>query len=263
MPKILVEVKDVRVRSNFSAVMWGFMAGNDHITGDIVIQNNNGSELDRFEVSVSYALGGLAGGMDSSRMGWLYETFAEETVKELTKNSPQPIVHTAPKTEPLGKYKDKENELEVASPVPVGSKINANNDTYFKIGDLAFLEFIDGETKVITIIEINDDFVAGYYDYEDGKHQIKDVWDRSNIVSMKRVRATKATRISEPAQPKPEDIFKSGDVIILEFKNGSTKEIILTHMNDRLIAGHYQYDRGHTTPVNYDRRDVRRISYAK
>ena len=119
LPQILVEVKEVRVRSNFSAVMWGFMAGNDHITGDIVIQDNNGSELDRFEVSVSYALGGLAGGMDSARMGWLYETFAEETVKELTKNSSQPIVYTAPKSEPLDKYKAKETELEIASLVPV------------------------------------------------------------------------------------------------------------------------------------------------
>ena len=262
LPQILVEIKDVRVRSNFSAVMWGVMAGNDHITGDIVIQNNNGSELDRFEVSVSYALGGLAGGMDSARMGWLYETFAEETVKELAKNSPQPIVYTAPKSEPLSKYKAKENELEVASPVPAGSRTNDNDDINFNVGDLAFLEFVDGETKVITITEINDDFVAGYYDYEDGKYQIPDEWDRSNIVSIKRARAIQNTRISEPTQPKPEDIFKNGDVIILEFNNGNTREIILTHMNDRLIAGHIQYDRGHTTPVNYDRRNVRRVSYA-
>lgn len=87
LPRLVVEVKDIRVRSNFSAVMWGFMAGNDHITGDIVIKDPLGAEMDRFEVSASYALGGLAGGMDSARMGWLYETFAEETVKELTKNT--------------------------------------------------------------------------------------------------------------------------------------------------------------------------------
>ncbi len=85
LPSLVVEVKEIRVRSNFSAIMWGFMAGNDHITGDIVIKDKNDLELDRFEVSASYALGGLGGGQDSARMDWLYEAFSEETVKELTK----------------------------------------------------------------------------------------------------------------------------------------------------------------------------------
>ena len=76
-------VKDMRVRSNFSAIAFGFMAGADSVTGDIVLKDSLGSELDRFEVSVSYALGGLGGGQDEARMGWLYEKFAEETVNEL------------------------------------------------------------------------------------------------------------------------------------------------------------------------------------
>ncbi|MBI5097388.1 MAG: DUF4410 domain-containing protein [Nitrospirae bacterium] len=84
-PTLEIRVKDMRVRSNFSAVMFGFMAGADSITGDIIVKNPTGQEIDKFEVSVSYALGGLAGGEDSARMGWLYEKFAEETVKELTK----------------------------------------------------------------------------------------------------------------------------------------------------------------------------------
>lgn len=84
-PNLEIQVKDMRVRSNFSAVMWGFMAGSDSIAGDIVLSDPAGEPLDRFEVSVSYALGGLAGGQDDARMGWLYEKFAEETVKELTK----------------------------------------------------------------------------------------------------------------------------------------------------------------------------------
>jgi len=84
-PRLEIEVKDIRVRSNFSAVMWGFMAGADSIRADIIIRDQNGKELDRFEVSVSYALGGIAGGQDDARMGWLYEKFAEETVKEFTK----------------------------------------------------------------------------------------------------------------------------------------------------------------------------------
>ncbi len=86
-PSLEVQVKDVRIRSNFSAVMWGFMAGADLIKADIVLRDQNGKEMDRFEVSVTYALGGLAGGQDDARMGWLYETFAEETIKELTGSS--------------------------------------------------------------------------------------------------------------------------------------------------------------------------------
>lgn len=88
LPKVEVVVKDMRVRSNFSAVMWGFMAGADSIRGDIVLTDPSGKELDRFEVSASYALGGLAGGQDTARMGWLYETFAEEVIKELAKQQP-------------------------------------------------------------------------------------------------------------------------------------------------------------------------------
>ncbi len=84
-PDLEIRVKDIRVRSNFSAVMWGFMAGADSVAADIVLKDLAGKELDRFEVSASYALGGFAGGQDSARMGWLYEKFAEETVKELTK----------------------------------------------------------------------------------------------------------------------------------------------------------------------------------
>ncbi len=85
LPRLEVVIRDMRVRSNFSAIMWGFMAGADSIQGDIVLSDAAGREIDRFEVSASYALGGIAGGQDSTRMSWLYEKFAEETVKELTK----------------------------------------------------------------------------------------------------------------------------------------------------------------------------------
>jgi hypothetical protein len=84
LPRIEIVVTDMRVRSNFSAVMWGAMAGADSIKGDIVMKDLTGKELDRFHVSASYALGGLAGGQDSARMDWLYEAFAKETLKELT-----------------------------------------------------------------------------------------------------------------------------------------------------------------------------------
>lgn len=87
-------------------------------------------------------------------------------------------------------------------------------------------------------------------------------WCEENKTQEKSL-ATQKTNIGEPTQPKSKDTFRPGDVILLEFKNGDTREIILTHMNDRLIAGHYQFTRGKTTPVNYDRRDIRRISPTK
>jgi len=84
LASIEIVVTDIRVRSNFSAVMWGFMAGADKIDGDIVVRDPSGNERDRFKVSTSYALGGFAGGQDSARMDWLYEAFAKETIKEVT-----------------------------------------------------------------------------------------------------------------------------------------------------------------------------------
>jgi len=79
-----IVVKDMRVRSNFSAIMFGFMAGNDNITGDVILRDVSGKELNRFEVSASYALGGLAGGQDGARMSWLYEKFATHAVENLS-----------------------------------------------------------------------------------------------------------------------------------------------------------------------------------
>jgi len=84
LPSILVEVKSMRVRSSFSAIMLGIMAGTDSITGDIVLKDVSGKEVDRFEVSASYGLGGFGGGQDDVRMGWLYEQFAKEVISEIT-----------------------------------------------------------------------------------------------------------------------------------------------------------------------------------
>ena len=84
LPVVEIVVTSVRVRSNFSAVMWGAMAGADNISGDIVIRDVAGEQLDSFHVSASYALGGLAGGQDNARMGWLYEAFAKRAVEEIT-----------------------------------------------------------------------------------------------------------------------------------------------------------------------------------
>jgi hypothetical protein len=78
-----VTVKDIRVRSTFSAVMWGFMAGDDHLRGDAAVLNREGNPVYTFGVNASYALGGIAGGQDSMRMNWLYEAFSESVAEEL------------------------------------------------------------------------------------------------------------------------------------------------------------------------------------
>jgi hypothetical protein len=78
-----VEITGVRVRSNFSAVMFGFMAGSDYVNGNVSLLDPENRLVDRFKVSTSYALGGLAGGQDEARMGWLYEKFAEKTFSAL------------------------------------------------------------------------------------------------------------------------------------------------------------------------------------
>jgi hypothetical protein len=83
-PGIEIVVTDIRVRSKFSAVMFGFMAGDDRIVGDVIARDHSGKELQRFTVTASYALGGFAGGQDETRMRWLYETFAKELVNEIT-----------------------------------------------------------------------------------------------------------------------------------------------------------------------------------
>jgi len=84
LPKIEILVTEIRVRSNVTAILFGFMAGSDTVVGDVIARDQSGKELQRFNVSASYALGGLGGGQDDARMGWLYETFAKHTVEELT-----------------------------------------------------------------------------------------------------------------------------------------------------------------------------------
>ena len=85
LPYVEIQVTNMRIRSNFSAIVFGVMAGADSISGDIIVKSRDGKELDRFEVSASYALGGFGGGQDDARMGWLYETFAKQTANELLK----------------------------------------------------------------------------------------------------------------------------------------------------------------------------------
>ncbi len=83
LPTIEVTVTSVRVRSTFSAMMFGFLAGDDHIEGDVLVRASDGGKLQEFSVSASYAFGGFAGG-DETRMNWLYESFAERMTEELS-----------------------------------------------------------------------------------------------------------------------------------------------------------------------------------
>jgi uncharacterized protein DUF4410 len=78
-----IVITDMRARSNFTAIAFGFMAGADMVKGDVVTRDLQGKEIGRFEVHADYALGGLAGGMDSTRMDWLYEKFAQLTLESL------------------------------------------------------------------------------------------------------------------------------------------------------------------------------------
>lgn len=77
-----VEVTGIRTRSSFSAVMFGFMAGSDYVDGTVTLADADNHPVDRFKVSASYALGGIAG-IDSMRMDWLYEKFTEKTLATL------------------------------------------------------------------------------------------------------------------------------------------------------------------------------------
>ena len=83
LPTIEVTVTSVRVRSTFSAMVFGFLAGDDHIEGDVLVRSPEGDNMQAFSVAASYAWGGFAGG-DETRMNWLYESFAERTAEELT-----------------------------------------------------------------------------------------------------------------------------------------------------------------------------------
>ena len=84
---VKVEITDVRVRSTFNAFMWGFMAGDDHIEGDISLLGENVAPFHTFQVSASYALGGMMG-FKETRMSWLYEEFSKLTLQEILGERP-------------------------------------------------------------------------------------------------------------------------------------------------------------------------------
>lgn len=81
--RLKVVVNDVRVRGTFNAVMWGFLAGDDHLRGDVLVLTLEGEPVDKFSASASYAWGGFGGGQDAPRIDWLYEEFSKVIAEEL------------------------------------------------------------------------------------------------------------------------------------------------------------------------------------
>lgn len=84
-----IQFTDIRIRSNFNAIMFGAMAGADKVDGIVSLQDPSGNIIRKFLVHTGYGLGGFAGGVDDSRMGWLYDKFAQYTVQELAGDNPK------------------------------------------------------------------------------------------------------------------------------------------------------------------------------
>jgi hypothetical protein len=85
--KIEVVITNIRVRSGAAAILLGFLAGADYITGQIYIKDGE-KVVDNFEVDISYAFGGAMGDTDT-RMSWMYESFATKILEELKKLMPR------------------------------------------------------------------------------------------------------------------------------------------------------------------------------
>lgn len=87
--RVEVTIQGMRVRSALSAVLLGVMAGADSIEGFVRVYDARGRQVHGYRVDASYALGGIAGGQDTTRMSWLYTKFAELTVGELAADTPE------------------------------------------------------------------------------------------------------------------------------------------------------------------------------
>jgi len=120
--RVEIVVTDIRVRGAFAAIMFGFMAGDDHVTGRVRVMDPAGRALRSFEIHASYAFGGVAGGQDGMRMNWMYEKFADLAAAELEKvimppragSGPiSPVASTPPQPAPTGA------PVPSSTPVPV------------------------------------------------------------------------------------------------------------------------------------------------
>ena len=94
--KLAVTVDELRIRGTFNAVFWGFMAGADKLGGTATLTRLDDRPVGNFKVDASYGLGGFAGGLDSSRVTWLYEEFAKLLTNELVALRDQKAASKAP-----------------------------------------------------------------------------------------------------------------------------------------------------------------------
>jgi len=81
-----VVVTNIRVRSVAAAILLGFLAGADYITGQVYAKDAD-KVIDNFEVVISYAFGGALGETEA-RMSWMYESFATKILEEMKKLMP-------------------------------------------------------------------------------------------------------------------------------------------------------------------------------
>lgn len=77
--QITIQITGVYARSNGAAIWAGFMAGSDKVNGLVTLKRADGQVAREFKVEASYSLGGLGGGWSETRMGWLYDRFANDT----------------------------------------------------------------------------------------------------------------------------------------------------------------------------------------
>lgn len=81
---VVITITSARFRNTALAMFFGFMSGSDHITGNIHLKDNAQNTIDEFIVSASYALGGIAGADEETRISWMYGKFAELTAQTLS-----------------------------------------------------------------------------------------------------------------------------------------------------------------------------------
>lgn len=74
---IKITVNKLHIRSAGLAIMFGVMAGTDNMEGTVALYDGAGKQKASFVINASYSLGGLAGGANSVRLGWLSGKFAE------------------------------------------------------------------------------------------------------------------------------------------------------------------------------------------
>lgn len=125
---------------------------------------------------------------------------------------------------------------------------------YFML--VAIHEKVENRTEELYVLVNERDGVVVDYFYQ-GKDEPKGDIEtiQNNVVAIDSNRTKKNKTSVDTTR------FKNGDVVLLEFNNGNTKEITITHIDERFVVGYVYYSLGHTTGVNYDRRDIKNIEH--